>query len=259
MHVCLGTRGDMKPLVELAQQIALEKRIRRLKVRDAYQSQRLHQTVLQDTMPPLDAALRLWAVRQDQFNLQSLHRTSELCQWRLVAEGLIHRRISSSFVNTVSIHVQRTGQSVALHVFPKRHHRCDCCLTLEELCVRPVRRLIDEHHQRCPLTAPFEPVVLGAVHLDQFSAVCSTLAPGSMTSPSAPRLPQPRLNQPASQRLNAYLLPVHACQILHRECGTEVVVLASVQGQDSPLTVGVDPPIRLPLPQPMLETGRTFA
>jgi len=201
-------------------------------------------------VPAFHPALGLGRVRRDDLHGQRLHGPSKLRLGALASQVLIDPRISCAFVDAVAIDVEGLRQPVAPRIPPEDVQGSTGILCLVETGVRAVRGVVDHHHQHRPLSPSFPPVMMGSVHLDQFSRMGPAFPVLPMLLALALLLPDPGLQQPPPQGLVVDPQPVFR-QVLagQRRPKVRVALYVSLEHLFSKRTW--EPPIRCPSPPAM--------
>ena len=128
---------------------------------------------------------------------------------------LLHRRFGGRLVGGMLVRIDGERDPVPPHVAPKALHRREGPFIVVEAGKHPTARVVDVGHQHTSRAAPLEPVMMGAIQLDQ-------LPHRGLPRPPHPMWPLPPRemidpSRPQPQGLVAERDPLLLRQLLRRQ------------------------------------------
>jgi len=198
---------------------------------DASQTQLLDEAVLEGAEESFDASFGLGAMGMKDLDVQFSQGAGVLGLRLPISELLLNGGLTSGDKNAVFIHIQGHRAAFLLDVGPGGlHEGLGAFGDREHRIGDPTGGIIDEGDQDTGGGSVFEPVVMRAIRLEEFSITRSALSPGAMAGLPGMRGPHPLGSHESSDSFCPYLDAVGG-EFLGGEGGAEIRIVGSNQGE----------------------------
>lgn len=158
-------RGDGKPSV-IPGKIGDEEPVCLSDGTDAGQPHLLYQAILECFEEPLDPSLCLGGTGMDQLDAKLLQGPAEFAHRLRAGKLIFGGGCGRRFVGGVLIQIDLHGKAVLFDIAPEAVHGGDGSLVFIEPAEHPAACVVDIAHEDAFGTPVFEPVMMGAVHLE---------------------------------------------------------------------------------------------
>ena len=147
-----------------------EKLVGLLEGGDAVKTQFLDEPVLMGFKTSLDAPFGLGGVSGHDFDAQFFHGACELCEGLFVTELLFDGGLAVDFVDRIFVNVERDGTAVPQEVRSGGPQKVECVFHRNKFSIEnSAGGIVDKKKQHAARASSLEPVVIGAVKLNQYT------------------------------------------------------------------------------------------
>ena len=198
---------------------------------DSFQTQLFDKAVLEGAKEPFDASFGLGAMGMEDLDLQFSQGAGVLGLWLTIPELFLNGGLSGGEKNAVFIHIEGHRTAFLFDIGPGGLHEGLGVLGVREDRIGDFAGgIVDERHQDTGGGPVFEPAVMGAIHLEEFSITGSALSPSTMAELPGVRGPQPLGSHESSDSFRSYLDAVGG-QFFGGEGGAKIRVVGCDQGE----------------------------
>jgi hypothetical protein len=224
MKIDGASRLPLESLVE-AGKVALEKAIGFFRGPDFHKAHFFDEPVLKNTKEPLNPSLGLGREGGNDSDREFIQSPLKLALTPPQAQELLFQAgLGRGAIRGMTIHIDRLREAVAAGVVKKTFHRGEGAFVIVETGEDPAGSVIDVTHKNELRPSPFEPIVVGPVHLDHFSQTRFPLPPLAVSPGSLPGLPESLFQKPKPERLSSNPDLFSFLKFLLGERGTETPV-----------------------------------
>lgn len=169
-----------------------EETVRFLDGRDGCQAELFDEPILMGEESPLDTPLGLWRMGANDLNVEVIHGAGELGDGGIIPKFFFNSGLSVDLVDGIFIDVEGDGTSVKAEIVAGGGHEVQGVFDRDEAGEENFAGgIVNEDQQDASRAAPFEPVVVGTVKLDELADGRPALAPGSVFGRRPPGFVEP--------------------------------------------------------------------